>query len=164
MFGLDRMPNGQVRIRLRCHEAGACVAFSVTVDRSGAAAAKVQEISTAAVARERQPMQQIAVAVRPSALPGLPEPSLIPATAVTNGVPVLPSASVAQVAQLAPASVRVGAKLTLLMEEGHMHIHLPVIAIDNSTAGNEIRVTTPDHKQMFRAVVVDAATVRGIVQ
>ncbi|MGI4755492.1 MAG: hypothetical protein ACRYGF_01435, partial [Janthinobacterium lividum] len=69
MFGLDRMPNGQVRIRLRCHEAGACVAFSVTVDRSGAAAAKVQEISTAAVARERQPMQQIAVAVRPSALP-----------------------------------------------------------------------------------------------
>lgn len=54
-----------------------------------------------------------------------------------------------------------GSRATLLMEDIHMRIAVPVIAIDSGLPGEEVRVTSLDRKQTFRAVVADARTVKG---
>lgn len=54
-----------------------------------------------------------------------------------------------------------GQHVTLLMEDAHMRIRLPVIAIDSGAHGAEVRVASLDRKQNYRGVVEDAGTVRG---
>ena len=54
-----------------------------------------------------------------------------------------------------------GGHATLLLEDGHMRITVPVLAIDTGAPGAEVRVSSLDRKQTYRAVVADAGTVRG---
>lgn len=137
VVGADRLPDGHLRLRLRCRHAGECVGFSVTLTHSVAA---------------------------PLVLAALAQPA--PEIAGSNGVAeMLQQLAVTPVSAAAePVSVRAGTRLTMLLEEGHMHIHLPVVSISSSTAGGEVQVATPDHKHTYHATVVNATTVRGIME
>ena len=65
------------------------------------------------------------------------------------------------VAESPSAHVLAGSHVTLLLEDLHMRIVLPVVAIDSGYQGSEVRVSSLDRKQTFRAVVADGQTVRG---
>lgn len=136
VVGADRLPDGHLRLRLRCRHAGECLAFSVTLTHSIAA-----PLVLAALA---QPVPEIAGSSSNAAAAKL-QPTPINAAAE-------------------PAAVRAGTRLTMLLEDGHMHIHLPVVSLDSSSGNQEIRVSTPDHKHTYRATVVNATTVRGIME
>lgn len=56
-----------------------------------------------------------------------------------------------------------GQHVTLLMEDAHMRISLPVIAIDSGVRGAEVRVASLDRKRNYTAVVEDAGNVRGVL-
>ncbi|MGI4854674.1 MAG: hypothetical protein ACRYF4_11595 [Janthinobacterium lividum] len=137
VLGADRMPDGHLRMRLRCQKAGECLPFSVAIDAS-----KVRP----AVVAKGLPVQPVVSSILEARL-ALPQPSLPPSTPV-----------------VAMAAIHAGTKLTLLMDDGHMHIHLPVVALDNSNAGGQLRVCTPDHKRTFRATAIDVNTVRGTAE
>ena len=57
--------------------------------------------------------------------------------------------------------LRAGQRATLLMEDEHMRIALPIVSIDSGPVGSEVRVSSLDRKQSFRGTVLDAQTVRG---
>lgn len=57
--------------------------------------------------------------------------------------------------------LQAGQHVTLLMEDEHMRIALPVIAIDSGKAGAEVRVSSPDRKKTFRGIVAGDGVVRG---
>ena len=57
--------------------------------------------------------------------------------------------------------LRAGQRATLLMEDEHMRIALPIVSIDSGSVGSEVRVSSLDRKQSFRGTVLDAQTVRG---
>ncbi len=137
IVGMDRLPDGHLRLRLRCQHAGECLPFGVTL---------MHDVVVPMLLVSAQPPAASA-GVGSSMAPTLPQPV---------GTPVFgPEAAVV---------VRAGTRLTLLLEEGHMHIHLPVVALDSATGDGNIRVATPDHKHTYRATVVDATTVRGIME
>lgn len=60
--------------------------------------------------------------------------------------------------------VLAGQHATLLLEDIHMRITVPVLVIDSGAPGTEVRVSSLDRKQIFRAVVADAGTLRGTLQ
>ena len=57
--------------------------------------------------------------------------------------------------------VRPGDHAVLLLEDSHMRITLPVIAIDSGRVGGEVRVSSLDRKTTFRAIVLESGAVRG---
>ena len=57
--------------------------------------------------------------------------------------------------------VRRGEKATLELQGAHVLIELPVMCLNNGAAGATVRVTTPDHKRIFRAEVVGAGRLKG---
>ena len=57
-----------------------------------------------------------------------------------------------------------GARAVLLIVDGRMRIHLPVIAMDSGSKGTRIRVCTLDRKKIFDALVVDGGTVQGAIE
>lgn len=137
VVGADRLPNGLLRLRLRCRHTGECLAFSVTLTHS---------------------------AVSPVVLTALAQPG--PEITGSNGtaatLPQPPAAPLLAPAE--PVSVHIGTRLTMLLDEGHMHIHVPVVSLDSATGDQELRVATPDHKHTYRATLVNANTVRGIME
>lgn len=58
-------------------------------------------------------------------------------------------------------TVRAGSPATLLLDSDRVHIRLSVICLENGAAGETIRVTSKDHRQVYTAEVVDAALLRG---
>jgi hypothetical protein len=58
-------------------------------------------------------------------------------------------------------TVRAGSPATLLLDSNRVHIRLSVICLENGAAGQTIRVTSKDHRQVYNAEVVDAALLRG---
>jgi hypothetical protein len=52
--------------------------------------------------------------------------------------------------------IRVGAHATLMMDDARSHVEVTVVSLENGAAGHKIRVTTPDHKQVYLAEVVSA--------
>jgi hypothetical protein len=58
-------------------------------------------------------------------------------------------------------TIRSGAYATLLIDGGHVHIKLSVIAAENGTTGQVIRVSSKDRKQIYTAEVVNGTTLRG---
>ena len=137
IVGMDRLPDGHLRLRLRCQHAGECLPFGVTLMHDGVA-----------------PM--LLVSAQPPAASAGAGSSTVPTLPQPVGTPVL--------VREAPVVVRAGTRLTMLLDEGHMHIHLPVVSLDSATGDGNIRVATPDHKHTYRATVVDATTVRGIME
>jgi len=57
--------------------------------------------------------------------------------------------------------VKAGSHVVLEIQDGHMDIHLQVLAIDTGVMGKQVRVCTPDHKKIFHAIVTGEGTVTG---
>jgi hypothetical protein len=71
--------------------------------------------------------------------------------------------SIAPPAALKPKKVitmRAGTHATMLMDDDRSHIQIAVISLENGIAGHSIRVTSPDHKQVYVAEVVNASLLR----
>lgn len=62
-----------------------------------------------------------------------------------------------------PGSLRVGSRATLFIEGGHTRIQLPVISLDGGAPGTEVRVSSLDRKTLYRGIIVDRETVRGLL-
>lgn len=58
----------------------------------------------------------------------------------------------------------VGSHAVLTIREGHLDIHLQVLAIDSGAIGQQVRVCTLDRKKVFRATVTGEATVSGEIE
>lgn len=62
------------------------------------------------------------------------------------------------------AQLRVGSHALLIMRDGHLNIHLQVLAIDTGTIGQQVRVCTLDRRKVFRATVIGEGTVAGEIE
>lgn len=58
-------------------------------------------------------------------------------------------------------TMRAGTHATLEMDDDRSHIQLTVISLENGMAGHRIRVSSPDHKQVYFGEVVSASLLRG---
>ena len=57
--------------------------------------------------------------------------------------------------------VRAGEPAVLVLEGTHVLIKLPVICLSNGSAGKSVRVSTTDHRRVYRAEVVAAGVLKG---
>jgi hypothetical protein len=57
--------------------------------------------------------------------------------------------------------LRAGTPVTLVMENGPIHIRLHVISLQNGTVGETVRVSTPDRKQTFTAEILAPNLLKG---
>lgn len=74
-------------------------------------------------------------------------------------VPVVMAAA-SRTPSVAPV-LRAGSQATLLLEGNHIHIRLSVICLDGGSPGQTIRVTDPDHREVYTAQIIDGATLEG---
>lgn len=118
----DLLPDGRLRLRVSCRQAGDCQPFLAAV---------------------RLPSEQQSMA----SLENLQK-------ALATDTPARRSSVDRLLA---------GQQATLLMENAHMRITIPVIVIDSGTPGSEVRVSSLDRKQIFRGVVADPGVVRGVL-
>jgi len=58
----------------------------------------------------------------------------------------------------------VGSHAVLIIREGHLEIHLRVLAIDTGKIGQQVRVCTLDRKKVFEATVTGEEVVTGVVE
>lgn len=61
-------------------------------------------------------------------------------------------------------SLRAGTRAVLQIRDGHLDIHLQVLAIDSGSVGEQVRVSTLDHKKIFHATVTGEGTVTGVME
>lgn len=80
-------------------------------------------------------------------------PHAVPASVISVSEPVSrPSAAV---------SLRQGSSAVLLLESGPVHITLPVICLQSGSAGQTIRVTDRERRQIYMAQVVNENLLKG---
>lgn len=132
-----RVANHEVDLEIHCQTAGECLPFDALVDIG--AESKFAAGVYAGVSSGR-PAPQHSARDLPER-PGLPDDS----TASSE-------------------SLRVGMHAVLVIVDGPMRIHLPVIAMDSGAKGTRIRVCTLDRKKIFDALVVDGGTVQGVIE
>ena len=60
----------------------------------------------------------------------------------------------------APPAVRSGARATLLIDSGLLHLTLPVICLQGGDIGSEVRVTGLDHRMTYTARIVSPTELR----
>lgn len=60
--------------------------------------------------------------------------------------------------------MRAGSRETLLLDGDHVHIQLIVVCLENGAVGQNIRVASLDHKQIYTAEVSDNKVLRGRLQ
>jgi hypothetical protein len=60
--------------------------------------------------------------------------------------------------------LRVGSHAVLEIRDGHLDIHLQVLAIDTGAIGQQVRVSTLDRKKVFHARVTGDGTVMGVTE
>jgi hypothetical protein len=58
-------------------------------------------------------------------------------------------------------TMRAGTHATLVMDDNRSHIQVAVISLENGMAGHRIRVSSPDHKQVYFGEVVSASLLKG---
>jgi hypothetical protein len=58
-------------------------------------------------------------------------------------------------------TMRAGSRATLVMDDHRSHIQVAVISLQNGMAGTRIRVSSPDHKQVYFGEVVSANLLKG---
>lgn len=54
-----------------------------------------------------------------------------------------------------------GSHAVLLIDDDHLHMRLPVVCLESGALGAVIRVASGDHKQMYRAEVLDGNSLKG---
>ena len=60
-----------------------------------------------------------------------------------------------------PPAIHSGTHATLVIASDHSRLTLAVVALQNGSVGEVIRVASPDHKQFYRAEVVSADLLKG---
>lgn len=60
-----------------------------------------------------------------------------------------------------PVVMHAGSHAVLLIDDDHLHMRLPVVCLENGALGAVIRVASGDHKQMYRAEVLDGNSLKG---
>lgn len=60
--------------------------------------------------------------------------------------------------------LRVGSHAVMTIRDGHLDIHLQVLAIDSGAIGQQVRVCTLDRKTVFHATVTGEDTVTGEIE
>jgi len=60
-----------------------------------------------------------------------------------------------------PFLVRAGQSATLLLQNNKMRIATPIICLQNGSQGQQIRVSSLDHKRVVLAEVVDSGVLKG---
>jgi hypothetical protein len=58
-------------------------------------------------------------------------------------------------------TMRAGAHATLVMDDDRSHIQVAVISLESGMTGHRIRVSSPDHKQVYFGEVVSASLLKG---
>ena len=58
-------------------------------------------------------------------------------------------------------TMRAGSRATLVMDDERSHIRVAVISLQDGMAGHRIRVSSPDHKQVYFGEVVSASLLKG---
>jgi hypothetical protein len=58
-------------------------------------------------------------------------------------------------------TMRAGTHATLVLDDDRSHIQVAVISLENGMAGHRIRVSSPDHKQVYFGEVVSASLLKG---
>jgi len=58
-------------------------------------------------------------------------------------------------------TMRAGSRATLVMDDERSHIRVAVISLQDGMAGHRIRVSSPDHKQIYFGEVVTSSLLRG---
>ena len=133
------------RVRLGCEAHEQCLPFYVAVHWFDATSAKAAllaaNVSPARLARSAP--NSLASTTR--------EPVAVPSPAPTSS----PNATDTEI------HLHAGSHATLLIEGDRLHIKLPVICLENGVPGRTIRVTALDHKQTYRAEVVDSTLLKG---
>ena len=119
--GAELLPDGRLRVRLACRQAGECQPFMATLRSSST----------------------------PEAMAGL----LALRRSFQSTFAEHPNGNTDR--------LLAGQHATLHLESTHMYITVPVVAIDSGAPGAEVRVSSLDRKQLYRAVVADPSTVRG---
>ncbi len=59
-----------------------------------------------------------------------------------------------------PFTMKIGTEALLLVEAEHSEMEIPVISLQNGRAGSVIRVTSSDHKQIYRAEILSGSVLR----
>jgi Chaperone for flagella basal body P-ring formation len=137
----ERLDDGRLRVQLRCRNATECLPFNATLDvPAGAISQEVGVLKALSGA-------PISASARALHATGVDQTRLLNAEAHS-----------------AATALRVGSHVTLVLTGGHMQINLPAIAMDSAAPGTDVRVCTPDRKQTFHGTVVDATTVKGLVE
>jgi hypothetical protein len=82
------------------------------------------------------------------------QPPAGPAGSMSTGRNMLTSSS-------SQFTMRAGSRATLVMDDQRSHIQVAVISLQNGMAGHRIRVSSPDHKQVYFGEVVSANLLKG---
>jgi Chaperone for flagella basal body P-ring formation len=72
-----------------------------------------------------------------------------------------PAGTTAAATLAEPILVRAGQPATLFLDNPKMHIATPIICLQNGKQGQQIRVSSLDHKRIILAEVVDLGVLRG---
>ena len=60
-----------------------------------------------------------------------------------------------------PIVMRAGTHATLMLDSARAQIRLAVVSLESGAAGSRIRVSTPDHKEVYEAEVVGPNLLKG---
>jgi hypothetical protein len=80
------------------------------------------------------------------------------ATSLSDGSPLDTNLSTSPHSQI---TMRAGSRATLVMDDERSQIRVAVISLQNGMAGHRIRVSSPDHKQIYFGEVVSASLLKG---
>jgi hypothetical protein len=86
------------------------------------------------------------------------EPTASPAAAASSTAPLVSNVIFNANAGI---TMRAGTHATLVMDDNRSHIQVAVISLENGMAGHRIRVSSPDHKQVYFGEVVSASLLKG---
>jgi hypothetical protein len=91
-------------------------------------------------------------------------PSQSAAQTVIHGLSIArPHSSASHTPQREPLSVRTGEVATLVIDGDQIRMQMPVICLSNGSVGKRIRVSSLDHKRIFRAEVVGVKLLKGAI-
>ena len=130
----------QVRLRMTCRDRSECLPFFAT-------ATYPRELSASSISMKQDD---------PSSSRILPRSAAEAATEI----PAV-SAIQKQIGPVGQLMMRSGSPATLELDQDRVHIHIEVICLESGVAGDKIRVTSHDHKQVYFAKIVSPTLLKG---
>ena len=138
---VSQINSHEMRLRVACLERTDCLPFFVVVtsaDGQGSSSLPVKSAPQPVSTEHSAPLVK-------SASEALP-PHEVSSKSITSGEPPI---------------LRSGAPATLGFDGERLHVRVGVICLQSGAAGDKIRVTTRDHKQIYVAEIVDPTLLKG---